>query len=152
VDLKTQTHEVTANFVQVRDQVDEGTHLIRKHIKKSSGETSQALQRLQWNRSATISEFLKRAGTLSEVTLQTLYTPLLVLVLLLQQLRIVSSKVSEIYNIILCVQTGLTEPDTRHTWLQDPMRFEDAYGRIFPIPAEFDFPVCRYDSLIAPFD
>jgi predicted transcriptional regulator len=69
--LKTQTHEITANVAQVRGQVKEGTRVVRKDIEESSKETSQALQRLQRNCSATISEFLKTAGTLSEVTLQT---------------------------------------------------------------------------------
>ncbi|PQE06220.1 kinetoplast-associated kap protein [Rutstroemia sp. NJR-2017a BBW] len=35
--------------------------------------------------------------------------------------------------------TRLSEPDTRHTWLQEPMRWEDAYGRVSPIPVEFDY-------------
>jgi hypothetical protein len=31
--------------------------------------------------------------------------------------------------------------DTRHTWAQDPVRFEDALGRIFPVPSEYDWTV-----------
>jgi predicted transcriptional regulator len=68
--LQTQTHTVATNVEQVRDQVEEGTRVVREDIEKSSKETSQTLQRLQWNW-ATVSEFLKAAGTLSEVTLQT---------------------------------------------------------------------------------
>jgi len=54
--------------------------------------------------------------------------------------------------MILWIRTRLTEPDTRHTWLQDPMRFEDAYGRVFPIPAEFDYPVRSHETLVALFN
>jgi hypothetical protein len=56
------------------------------------------------------------------------------------------------YNIILWVRTRLTEPDTRHIWLQDPMRFKDAYRRIFPISAEFGYPVRPHTTLVALFN
>jgi hypothetical protein len=52
------------------------------------------------------------------------------------------------YNVLLSVRTRLSEPDTCHTWLQEPMRFEDAYGRLFPIPAEFDYHVRLHEVLI----
>jgi hypothetical protein len=55
----------------VRDQVEEGTRVVRKDIEESSKETSQALQRLQRNYFAPVSDFLKTAGTLSKVTLET---------------------------------------------------------------------------------
>lgn len=45
------------------------------------------------------------------------------------------------YKILLSLRTKLSGPDTRHTWLQEPMRFEDAYGRVWPIPVEFDYPM-----------
>lgn len=72
--------------------------------------------------------------------------------LCLQHLRRPSSKVSEIYNTVLWVRTRLSEPDTRHTWLQEPMRWEDAYGRVFPIPAEFDYPVRAKGFMMAACD
>ena len=31
--------------------------------------------------------------------------------------------------------------DTRHTWVQEPVKFEDALGRIFPVPSEYDWEV-----------
>lgn len=31
--------------------------------------------------------------------------------------------------------------DTRHTWAQAPVKFEDALGRIFPVPSEYDWEV-----------
>jgi hypothetical protein len=72
--------------------------------------------------------------------------------LFLQHLESLSFKVSEIYNAVLWVQTRLSEPDTRHTWLQEPMRWEDAYGRVFPIPAEFDYLVRAKRFMMAPCD
>lgn len=45
------------------------------------------------------------------------------------------------YNVMLSIRSRLAEPDTRHTWLQKPIQFEDAYGRFWPIPVEFDYSV-----------
>lgn len=121
--LQAQNQSVSANVAQVRHQVERGTLIVCKDIEASSNETSRALKILQQNCSTSISEFLKTAGTLSEVALQ------------------ICSKVSEIYNNTLWIRTHLSQPDTRHTWLQEPMQWEDAYGRVFPIPAEFDYPM-----------
>ncbi|KAH7312841.1 hypothetical protein BKA65DRAFT_516763 [Rhexocercosporidium sp. MPI-PUGE-AT-0058] len=33
----------------------------------------------------------------------------------------------------------LPDPDIRHTWAQAPVRFEDALGRVIPIPSEYDW-------------
>ncbi|PVH68040.1 hypothetical protein DL98DRAFT_662356, partial [Cadophora sp. DSE1049] len=120
--LHIQTHTVSKNLAQVQYQVEQGTHVLRKDIEESSKQTSQALKSLQQNFSATVSGFLIRVG-LPEVTLQTY------------------SKICEIHNTVLWVRNRLSQPDTRHTWLQEPMRWEDAYGRVFPIPAEFDYPM-----------
>ncbi|KAH6672071.1 hypothetical protein B0J14DRAFT_669653, partial [Halenospora varia] len=119
--LQAQNQSVSANVAQVGHQVEQGTLVVRRDIEASSNETSRALKNLQQNCSTSISEFLKTAGTLSEVTLRT------------------CSRVSEIYNTILWIRTRLSRPDTRHTWLQEPMRWEDAYGRVFPILVEFDY-------------
>ena len=43
------------------------------------------------------------------------------------------------YKIILSLRSNLSGPDTCHIWFQEPMRFEDAYGRVWPIPVEYDF-------------
>ncbi|TVY91471.1 hypothetical protein LAWI1_G003254 [Lachnellula willkommii] len=34
---------------------------------------------------------------------------------------------------------NIPPPDLRHTWAQAPMEFEDALGRIIPIPSEYDW-------------
>lgn len=73
--LHIQTQTVSNNVAQVRYQVAQGTHVVRKDIEESSKEPSQALKSLQQNCSASVSEFLKTAGTLSEVTLRTWYGP-----------------------------------------------------------------------------
>ena len=44
----------------------------------------------------------------------------------------------QIYGIVLRSQTCLPFPDLRHTWFQDPVKFEDALGRIIPVPSEYD--------------
>ena len=35
----------------------------------------------------------------------------------------------------------LPDPDIRYTWAQAPVRFEDALGRVIPIPSEYDWDV-----------
>ncbi len=35
----------------------------------------------------------------------------------------------------------LPPPDLYHTWAQPPMKFEDALGRIIPVPSEYDWDV-----------
>ena len=34
-------------------------------------------------------------------------------------------------------------PDPRFTWAQAPLRFEDAFGRVLPIPSEYNWSVFR---------
>lgn len=43
---------------------------------------------------------------------------------------------------LLSEATRNTQPlDTRHTWAQAPVKFEDALGRVFPVPSEYDWDV-----------
>lgn len=70
--LSFHTRTVSKNMAQVRYQVEQGTRAVREDIKESSKETSLVLRSLQQNCSASISEFLRTAGALSEITLQTL--------------------------------------------------------------------------------
>ncbi|KAG4428765.1 hypothetical protein IFR05_015753 [Cadophora sp. M221] len=32
--------------------------------------------------------------------------------------------------------------DSKHTWFQQPLRFEDAFGRVVPIPVEYGWSIC----------
>ncbi|KAH0538650.1 hypothetical protein FGG08_004787 [Glutinoglossum americanum] len=45
----------------------------------------------------------------------------------------------QIYNIVLKWQTEMPHPDLSHTWFQDPIKLEDALGRIIPIPSEYNY-------------
>jgi hypothetical protein len=47
----------------------------------------------------------------------------------------------EIYNLLVSIQTKLPTPDTRHTFFQDPMQVEDAFGHLFPVPVEYNWEV-----------
>jgi hypothetical protein len=80
--LHSQNQMVSKDVELVRCQVEQSTSIIRTEIKETSKDTSQALKSLQQNCSATVSEFLKKAGTLSEITLRTWYShsPFLLLV------------------------------------------------------------------------
>jgi hypothetical protein len=48
---------------------------------------------------------------------------------------------SEIIEKFSTVLRKLSDPDIRHTWAQAPVRFEDALGRVIPIPSEYDWDV-----------
>ncbi|KAL0258651.1 hypothetical protein SLS55_006148 [Diplodia seriata] len=45
----------------------------------------------------------------------------------------------QIYGVVLEIRSTLSAPDTRWTFFQDPFLVEDALGRRFPIPSEYDF-------------
>lgn len=45
----------------------------------------------------------------------------------------------QIYEIVLKWQTAAPYPDIRHTWFQEPVKLEDALGRILVIPSEYDY-------------
>jgi hypothetical protein len=39
------------------------------------------------------------------------------------------------------LQNSQTRIDTRHTWFQEPLRFDDAFGRTIPFPVEYGWSV-----------
>ncbi|KAH8821955.1 hypothetical protein F5884DRAFT_769555 [Xylogone sp. PMI_703] len=43
----------------------------------------------------------------------------------------------QIMNYFSKIQKASLAIDTRHTWFQDPIKLEDAFGRIIPIPVEY---------------
>ncbi|KAI1759347.1 hypothetical protein GGR53DRAFT_150799 [Hypoxylon sp. FL1150] len=46
----------------------------------------------------------------------------------------------QIYAVVLEIQTSITSaPDIRWTFFQDPFLVEDALGRKFPVPSEYDY-------------
>ncbi|KAF4629073.1 hypothetical protein G7Y89_g9076 [Cudoniella acicularis] len=47
----------------------------------------------------------------------------------------------QIMRFITKIQSTYQKPsiDTRHTWFQEPVRFEDALGRIMPVPSEYNW-------------
>src|SRR2546423_4329426 len=47
----------------------------------------------------------------------------------------------QIVSFMVKLQTTTPSPDLRYTWAQDPVRFEDAMGRSFPIPSEYNWGV-----------
>jgi hypothetical protein len=44
-------------------------------------------------------------------------------------------------DILKATENNKVSPDLRFTWVQDPVRFEDALGRVIPIPSEYDWEV-----------
>ena len=51
-----------------------------------------------------------------------------------------SVSTQQIYGVVVEIRgTLLSRPDTRWTFLQDPVLVEDAIGRKFPVPSEYDF-------------
>jgi hypothetical protein len=46
----------------------------------------------------------------------------------------------QIYRVVLEIRESvISQPDCRWTFFQDPVRVEDALGRKFPVPSEYDF-------------
>ncbi|KAI8652617.1 hypothetical protein NCS57_01326200 [Fusarium keratoplasticum] len=43
----------------------------------------------------------------------------------------------QIMAVVTQLQSQPPRPDTSRTWFQDPVRFEDALGRVLPIPSEY---------------
>jgi hypothetical protein len=39
-------------------------------------------------------------------------------------------------------------PDLRYTWAQAPVKFEDALGRIIPVPSEYGWDVSFIEKLL----
>jgi hypothetical protein len=44
----------------------------------------------------------------------------------------------------------LPSPDLNHTWAQDPIKFEDALGRVIPVPSEYDWDVGPFFFYLVP--
>ena len=47
----------------------------------------------------------------------------------------------QMVHTVIKHQTSPCSPDLRYTWFQEPIRFEDAVGRIIPIPSEYNWSV-----------
>lgn len=47
----------------------------------------------------------------------------------------------QIIDILMRQESTITVPDLHHTWFQQPVRFEDALGRILPVPSEYNLGV-----------
>lgn len=69
---------------------------------------------------------------------------------LAQPIKSISTKVSELFTTTEQVRTEVQDLresvlriDTRFTWAQAPVKFEDALGRVYPIPSEFSFGTLR---------
>ncbi|KAL9614304.1 MAG: hypothetical protein Q9167_001187 [Letrouitia subvulpina] len=45
----------------------------------------------------------------------------------------------QIVRLLIRLQTTIQAPDLCHTWFQPPCRFEDALGRVLPVPSEYSF-------------
>jgi hypothetical protein len=47
----------------------------------------------------------------------------------------------QIMAIVTKLQSSPPKPNISYTWFQEPIRFEDALGRIIPIPSEYSWSV-----------
>lgn len=50
-----------------------------------------------------------------------------------------SVSTQNMYNVLLELRFSQPTADTRWTFFQSPVRFEDALGRVFPVPSEYSF-------------
>ena len=51
---------------------------------------------------------------------------------------------TQIMSFITSSNMSTPSPDLRYTWFQDPIKFEDAMGRVIPIPSEYDWKVTSF--------
>lgn len=47
----------------------------------------------------------------------------------------------QIIDILMRQQSTAIALDLHHTWFQQPVKFEDALGRILPVPSEYNLGV-----------
>lgn len=47
----------------------------------------------------------------------------------------------QIIDMLIRQQNSKVAPDTQHTWFQQPIKFEDALGRVIPVPSEYNWGV-----------
>jgi hypothetical protein len=47
----------------------------------------------------------------------------------------------QIMFLLMQMQSIAPNIDVHHTWFQEPIRFEDAFGREIPIPSEYNWSV-----------
>lgn len=55
----------------------------------------------------------------------------------------------QIIDILMRQSSATTAPDLHHTWFQHPVKFEDALGRILPVPSEYNlgvFDICIFEK------
>lgn len=45
----------------------------------------------------------------------------------------------QIMSFFVNLQTSSPSPELRYTWVQEPIKFEDAMGRVIPIPSEYNW-------------
>lgn len=45
----------------------------------------------------------------------------------------------QIMSFFAHMKTSTLSPELRYTWFQEPIRFEDAMGRVIPIPSEYNW-------------
>lgn len=48
---------------------------------------------------------------------------------------------NQILDILNRQQTSTAPPDIRHTWYQEPVRFEDALGNVMQVAPEYSYGV-----------
>ena len=46
-----------------------------------------------------------------------------------------------ILDMLMRQEKSTKAPDLHHTWFQQPVKFEDALGRILPVPSEYNLGV-----------
>ena len=54
----------------------------------------------------------------------------------------------QIMFLLTQMQSSAPNIDVHHTWFQEPIRFEDAFGRVIPIPSEYSWSVSAKTPII----
>jgi hypothetical protein len=94
-------------------------------------EDTQAISKLMRYTQSTLG---KIASTISSEVIPQLRT-------LVEQVTKIWQSNTRIVSLLVQMQES-PSPTLQYTWFQAPIKFEDALGRVFPIPSEFDWLVC----------
>lgn len=107
-------------------------------VKVEAAEQLRLLQIGQSEQTGAIQASTSRVGSLYELVATQALPRLDSLV---DMVRKVWDSNMKIVNYLSSLQSASLTIDTKHTFFQQPMRLEDAYGRILPIPAEYGWSV-----------
>ncbi|KAF2182465.1 hypothetical protein K469DRAFT_690916 [Zopfia rhizophila CBS 207.26] len=130
--MADEVRNLRASSTYVTDEKVERTQTSLVKVRESTEATSKITQSIQ----STLEKIA--AAITNEVIPQ--------LKMLVEQVARVWQSNARVVSLLVKMQESPT-PALQYTWFQAPVKFEDALGRVFPIPSEFDW--LKVEAIIA---